>query len=475
MMKSAYRPLWLVLALGVSLAACTTPRYEQLAVPPPVTGEFQLQESADSDIAFNSDEAVLHWWEQLNDPQLTNLIDAALAHNNDIGLAVANVSRARSLLDVTELDRLPSIGTSVQAVDQRLANANSFPGQEQRFTTYNASFDAAWELDLFGRVSQRINAAQAELDAREAELDAAYVTVAAEVARSYLQLRGNQYRLDVNQRNANTLEQSYQLTQEMVDGGLGNALDVQRALAQWELVRSRIPGIEAQINILINRLGVLTGQMPSALHSELATPAPLPDLPVSVALGEPIDLLKRRPDIRYSERQLAAALAGYELSVAELYPSVNLSGSIGFVATTFANLGSGGTLTHLLAPQLNWQAFNLGRVQAQIDAADARIQGQLELFEKTVLSSFEEVDNSLTSLNHEAERRARLFSAAEASARAAGFAMERFESGTDSYLDVLDAQRTQLEAEDQLVVSEVELALQLVSLYKALGGGWQLQ
>ncbi|MCI5107532.1 MAG: TolC family protein, partial [Pseudomonadales bacterium] len=297
----------------------------------------------------------------------------------------------------------------------------------------------------------------------------------AEVARSYLQLRGNQYRLDVNQRNADTLEQSYQLTQEMVDGGLGNALDVQRALAQWELVRSRIPGIEAQINILINRLGVLTGQMPSSLHSELSSPAPLPDLPVSVALGEPVDLLKRRPDIRYSEHQLAAALAGYELSVAELYPAVNLSGSIGFVATTFANLGSGGTLTHLLAPQLSWQAFNLGRVQAQIDAADAHIQGQLELFEKTVLLAFEEVDNSLSFLNHEAERRARLFAAAEASARAAGFAMERFESGTDSYLDVLDAQRTQLEAEDQLVVSEVELALQLVSLYKALGGGWQMQ
>lgn len=475
MISSSYKTLWLVLALGVSLAACTTPRYEQLAVPPPVTGEFQLQESAESEIAFNSEAAVLRWWEQLNDPQLSELIESALAHNNDIGLAMANVSRARSLLDVSELDRLPAIGTGVQAVDQRLADAASFPGQEQRFTTYNASFDAAWELDLFGRVSQRINAAQAELESSEAQLDNATVTVAAEVARSYLQLRGNQYRLDVNQRNADTLEQSYQLTQEMVDGGLGNALDVQRALAQWELVRSRIPGIEAQINILINRLGVLTGQMPSALHSELATPAPLPDLPVSVALGEPVDLLKRRPDIRYSEHQLAAALASYELSVAELYPAVNLSGSIGFVATTFANLGSGGTLTHLLAPQLSWQAFNLGRVQAQIDAADARIQGQLELFEKTVLLAFEEVDNSLSFLNHEAERRARLFAAAEASARAAGFAMERFESGTDSYLDVLDAQRTQLEAEDQLVVSEVELALQLVSLYKALGGGWQMQ
>ncbi len=459
----------------ISLTACSTADYQHLATQQNVAAEFQLvSESSDGAIAISDGEVIARWWRSLNDPQLDALVDTALLHNNDIGVAMANVALARSLLESESLNRLPRTGAGIEVLDQRVADAQSFPGQEQRFTTHSAGFDMSWEANLFGRVSQRINAASAELDATEAALDNAYVTVSAEVARTYIQLRGAQYRLDVNRRNADGLEQSYELTQEMMEGGLGDQLDVQRSLTQWELTRSRIPALQAQISILINRLSVLTGEMPSTLRAELIAPVPLPNMPVSVAVGDPLDLLTRRPDIRQSEHLLAASLARYELSVAELYPRVSLSGSIGFLATTFADLGSAGTLTHLIAPQLSWQAFNFGRVHAQIDAADAELQGQLQQFEKTVLTAFEEVDNSLTSISHESERRARLFAAANASAQAAGFAMERFESGTDSYLDVLDAQRTQLEAEDQLVISEVELAVQLVGLYKALGGGWRL-
>jgi len=475
MNRTVIKTLALAVVSGALLGACTTPGQSRLASVPQPEGVFQVPDSSADRPAFNSGKTVARWWESLENPQLSDLVETALDHNNDIGVALANVAVARSLLDLQSLDRLPAIGTGLEAADQRLAQVASFPGQPQRFTTYNASFDASWELDLFGRVSQRINATQADLAVTEAELDGAYVTVAAEVARTYMQLRGVQYRLNVNQRNADTQQQSYQLTRELAAGGLGDALDEQRSLAQWELVRSRLPGLEAQIDILINRLGVLTGQMPGSLRQKLIVPQPLPDLPVSVALGDPLQMLQRRPDIRRSEQQLAASLARYQLSVAELYPAARFSGSLGFLATHLADLGTGGTLTHLLAPQFSWQAFNMGRVRAQIDASDARVEGQLQQFEKTVLTAFEEVDNSLTAISHESERRARLFAAAEASAQAAGFARERFESGTDSYLDVLDAQRTQLEAEDQLVLSEVELALQLISLYKALGGGWELQ
>lgn len=461
---------------GFLLIACSSSGYRELATPPSVSESFQMPAAqTDAVISINGGDPIARWWESLEDPQLSALVETALLHNNDIGIAIANVELARSVLEVDSADRLPFIGTSLEMVDQRQADALIVPGIDKNITTYSSAIDASWELDLFGRVSQRINIARAEFEATEATLDNVHVIVAAEVARAYIQLRGTQYRLDVNQRNADAMEQSFQLTQEMMEGGLGDILDVQRSLAQLELVRSRLPALQAQIDILINRLSVLSGKMPGVLQDELSTPAPLPGIPVSVSVGDPVQLLTRRPDIRRIERLLGASLARYELSVAELYPNATLSGSLGFIATSFADLGSGGAFTHLVAPRISWQAFNLGRVRANIDIADAEVQGNLQRFEQAVLTAFEEVDNSLVAISRESDRRVRLFTAADASARATGFARERFESGTDSYFAVLDAQRTQLEAEDQLAVSEMELALQLVGLYKALGGGWQIE
>src|SRR5690606_34787266 len=236
-----------------------------------------------------------------------------------------------------------------------------------------------------------------------------------------------------------------------------------------------LPLLNTQVDVSINRLSVLTGQMPVVLRQQLAQAQPLPSIPPSINVGDPLDLLKRRPDLRSAERRLASSISRYDMSVAELYPRVSITGMIGFVATHFADLGTGGTLTHLVAPQISWDAFNFGRVQNQVAAADARVQVQLARFEQTLLTSFEEVDNAMTTLAREAERRERLAAAAEASARSSQVALERFEAGADSFLDVLDAQRTQLSAEDMLASSETTLALNVITLYKALGGGWQLQ
>ncbi|MDP2141825.1 MAG: efflux transporter outer membrane subunit [Gammaproteobacteria bacterium] len=466
------RQLFLQTALVAALSACASSNdYGSLQVPPAVHPEFQIPGSSH---AVPTEEVVARWWETLGDTQLSNLVDVALEHNNDVGVALANLELARSNLRGDSLNRLPNIGTSVSATDQRLSEAVTAPGADTRFTTYQAGFDAAWELDLFGRLGQAVNASRAELEVSQADLDQVYVTVAAEVARTYIQLRGAQHRLDVSQRNVGNLEQSHDLTQQLMNGGLGDGLDVQRALTQLELARSGLPQLRAQVDAAINRLSVLTGQMPSTLRGELAVAQPLPSIPPSVAVGDPVELLKRRPDIRRAERQLASSIARYNMSVADLYPRVSITGSIGFLATAFADLGTGGTLTHLVGPQISWEAFNLGRVQNRIDAADARIQGQLEVFEKTLLTSFEEVDNAMSTLSWEMERRANLRAAAEASAQSSNFALQRFEAGTDSFLDVLDAQRTQLEAEDLLARSETDVALNVISLYKALGGGWQM-
>lgn len=460
------------LSLALSLSACAVGgAYESMQVPPAQTPAYQVPVDA---TVLSADAVVANWWDALEDEQLGDLVDKALLHNKDIAIAVANLRRARTDLRGASLERLPSIGTTVSASEQRLADAAALGLSDTSVTSYQAGFDATWELDLFGRLEQQVNVSRAQFEATQAELDQAYVTVAAEVARRYIELRGAQLRLQVALRNVDILTQSAQMTQQLLEGGLGDNLDVQRARVQLELARANLPALRALIALNINRLSVLTGNMPATLNTLLETPQGLPSIPPSIAIGAPMELLKRRPDIRRADRQLVSAIAGYNVSVADMYPRVSISGSIGFLATAFADLGSGGTLTHFIGPQISWDALDLGRVRNRVDAADAQLALRLAQFEKTLLTSFEEVDNAMYSLNSELERQSSLRAAAEASAQSSSFAMQRFEAGSDSFLDLLDAQRTQLETEDQLARSEIDTALNVIALYKALGGGWEL-
>lgn len=467
------RRVVLVSALSVMLAACATSKQDSVALQLSESSSPQFQVPAET-TQFSNGEVVAAWWENFQDAQLKSLVEAALQHNHDIGIAVANLELARTQLRDSELDYLPSVDVAVTAGDQRIANMPGFPGAGARFNRYEAGFDTQWELDLFGRIRQGVNAAEADLAASNADLKAVYVSVAAEVARSYLALRGTQYRLDIARRHVDNLEQSLQLTQRLRDGGFGNALDVQRSLAQLQLTRASVPELEAQVDVLINRLGVLTGQSPAAFREQLIAGQALPSLTPTINVGEPLQLLQRRPDIRRAEHELTAAAARYDLRVAELYPRVSISGTLGFLATKFADLGTGGTFNHLIGPGISWELFNRERLHNRVDAADARVHRQLEVFEQTLLTSFEEVDNAMSSLNRESDRRENLMSAAVAGALAADLAQDRFDAGADSFLDVLDAQRTQLDAEDLLAQSETQLALQHVALYKALGGGWEI-
>lgn len=475
-MKNSRKALRLIAVLGITMfmtACLSTASYQSLYMP--LEAEVGYQMPASEQETFSAEEVISSWWDSLNDAQLSELIDTALVHNNDVGIAIANLELARTQLRESTLGLLPDIGTRVSATDQRLADISQFGAGGSRFTSYEAGFDASWELDLFGRLRLAREASRADLQATQAELDEVYVSVAAEVARAYIQLRGAQLRLAVGERNVEVIASSADLTQQLMDGGLGDNLDVQRAKAQLELARSSLPGLRADVVVNINRLSVLTGEMPSALQESLTGVQDLPTIPPSIAIGDPMHLLQRRPDIRQAERRLASSISSYQVSVAELYPTVSITGSIGFLATAFADLGSGGTVSHLLGPQISWEAFDLGRVQNRVDAADSIIQGRLQVFEQTVLTSFEEVDNAMTTLSAQMQRQNSLRVAADSSARSSDLARQRYELGEDSFLDLLDAQRTQLQAEDQLASSEIEVALAVISLYKALGGGWEMQ
>lgn len=468
-----------ILRLGYSilvmlvLTACSVGREYQTPETEPLVQEQFLEQDKGR---FRSTEPIAAWWRQFNDDQLTLLVEQALDYNLDVRIALANLQEARSLLGVTKFDRFPTVEAQGDVSRQLQSKEGIFPPFGDRTqTTYNAGFDAFWELNLFGRVSQRIAASEANLKAREADLDAIYVTIAAEVARTYIELRGAQYRLDVAKRNAHNQQQTYNLTRDLFEGGASDQLDIERARTQLELTQSTIPPLEGEVNAAMNRLAVLTGQTPTAFHVILETAKPLPSIPPTVNVGDPMALLKRRPDIRAAEREVAAAVADYNVNVADLYPNVTVKGSLGFSSTSISDLVTGSAGTYAIGPQINWAAFNIGRVLARIDAADARAQARLASFEKTVLRALEETETTMVNFSRQEQSRARLQQAAASSAKAAQFAQERFEAGIDNFLDVLVAQGTMLEAQDRLASSEIDVALNLIAIYKALGGGWQVK
>jgi multidrug efflux system outer membrane protein len=301
------------------------------------------------------------------------------------------------------------------------------------------------------------------------------VTVTSEVARNYFELRGAQHQLDVARQNADNQRETLDITSAKLNAGRGTDLDVARAETQLNATLATIPPLEATIKQTIYRLSVLTGQQPTALDSELSAPAPLPALPTLVAVDNPKQLLRRRPDIRAAERALAAATARIGVATADLFPRVTFIGNVGVSAKDFSALSESGADTYSFGPRITWAALDLGRVRARIKAADARAEGELANYEGTVLLALEETEGALVEFGRAQTRRDYLRASAGAAERAEKLATQRYDSGVEDFLNVLDAQRTLLEIQDQLAQSETHTATALVAVYKALGGGWEIE
>lgn len=457
----------LILAL---LAACTPMRdYKAPALDQHAPQAFDVAVEA-----YDAGEAVEAWWQAFDDAQLDALVQAALKNNRSIHVALANLREVRALAGATRRDRYPTAEVNGGARFSRESDEGQFgPLPDRNVETYSASVDAFWELDLFGRVSNRIAASDAQVAITAADLRGVYVSVAAETAQQYMELRGAQYRLQVAQRNAENQSRTFALTVDLEEAGRSDRLNVVRAKTQLELTLSTIPNIESEINAALNRLRVLTGHSVPGLKEDLAQPRGLPSLPASVAVGDPMSMLKRRPDIAAAERLLAQVTAQYNLRVADLYPQVTLTGGLGFLSTSFGDLASEDAFAASIGPQIKWAGFNIGRVHDRIEAADARTQATLAQFEATVFRALEETNTALVAFTQNEASRQRLFEAAKASEEAVELARLRFDAGVDDFLDVLDAERTLLSTQEQLARTETQSALRLVNVYKALGGGWQ--
>lgn len=456
--------------LAATTVSCSVRNY----LKPPSPAD-ELPAETEENKRFEAAEPIENWWSRFGDSDLDSLISVALDHNLDIAVAVANVRQTRAWLRETGFELFPIVQAGGGYSWQRQSEEAGVPVAERNVETYNVGLNASWELDLFGRVSQRKEAAKADYQASFAELRGAYVSVASEVALAYMQLRGAQYRLEVAQRNVENQEETYQLSKAIAEGGSGSELDMARAEAQLELTRSTIPPLDAQVRETLNRLSVLTGEPPRTLDSWLQEEKSLPSIPPTVAVGDAAQMLRRRPDVNQAERLLAASVARYNVQAADYFPRVSILGSLGFAATTFGDLFSGGALSAAVGPSISWAAFDLGRVAARVDAADAETDARIATYKQTVLQALEEVSTAMSDFSREEERRRRLTTTARASAKAARLARQRYEAGIDNFLDVLDAERRQLEAQDQLAISDIKVATDLIAIYRALGGGWQVK
>jgi NodT family efflux transporter outer membrane factor (OMF) lipoprotein len=426
--------------------------------------------------AQGSDSAPDAFWRALGDTTLDRLVTELGRANLDIQGAEARVRGARSAQTEAALDLAPTVTFGGGYTRQRLSNAafpvggSAFPDQD----VWDAGFDAAWELDLFGRLRQRVAAQGASVEASREDLRDVRVTLTAELARTYFELRGAEERLAVAQRNAENQRRTLELTRERLDAGRGTAFDPERAQAQLSFTLASIPALESAVAEAQYRIGVLVGRAPAAVAAELTRTARLPVLPAVAAVASADSVIRRRPDVAAAERQLAVEHSLVGAARADYLPRLSVGAIAGYSATAVGGLGDHGTFRYAVGPVLSWPALNLGRVKARVDVSRAREAEARSQYDQTVLRAMQEVETTLTRYRTARASVERIRDAAAASERAAELARLRFTEGVADFLQVLDAERTQLDAEDRLAQAQTAAATAYAALYKALGGAAEL-
>jgi len=411
-----------------------------------------------------------HWWSTLNDAELDSLVARAVKGNLDLKNARARVREARALRGISKANLFPTLDAAASASKQR-SSENSGTGTESEL--YTANFDAGWELDVFGGVRRAVEAAQASLEATQEDLYNVLVSLLAEVALNYVEVRTFQARLAVTEANIKTLQETYDLNQSRYQAGIIDELPVQQSLRILESSRSQIPSLKTGLEAAKNRLAVLLGEQPGKLHRELAAKRPIPELPKTVVVGIPAETLRHRPDIRRAERNLAAQTARIGVATADLYPKFRLFGTIGLESLSSGDFFEWASRTWNIGPGVSWNIFQGGAIRQNIEVQTARQEQALIQYEAAVLMAREEVENILVAYAKEQLRQESLAKAATAAQRSALLAQDQYQAGLVDFNNALDAQRSLLILQDALNQSNGAVITNLVRLYKALGGGWK--
>lgn len=465
-------------ALG--LAACTAgPNYVKpaVAVPPGFAEAHAEPVLSDSDLAA--------WWRVFGDPELDKLVDRALAQNLDIETAVARIRESRARERVAGASAFPRVSAQGSVTRQRISEnaipvppgaggagpgSLGLPGSE--FTTWRAGFDASWEVDLFGRTRRSVEAARARTGQALWNRRDLEVSIVAEVASSYLDLRTLQQRIANAEAELARQQRFERLIAARARGGLVTDQDLAQQRAERSSAEAAIPMLKAQEQAQIHALGVLTGAMPEALIAELSTPVALPAAPPAIPAGLPSDLLRRRPDIRAAERDLAASIAEIGVATADLYPHFSLTAAPALVSTALSSLLEWGSRSFSAGAAIDWPLFNGGRTRGNIEVANARQQQALIGYRRSVLSALRDVEDALSRCDADRRQLASLQGALGNAARAEDISNTRYRGGLITYSDVLVAKGNRLKLEDQVTQTKGALSRDTASLFKALGGGW---
>jgi multidrug efflux system outer membrane protein len=388
-------------------------------------------------------------------------------------IAQARIREARARRGVVAADFLPTVGTSGTYARSRTSeNTTSGIALEQDF--FETGFDANWEIDIFGGVRRSVEAADADIAVSVEGLQNVLVTLVSEVARNYLELRGNQLRTLIAKENIKSQRQTLDMTHARFKVGLSSQLDIEQARAQLTATEAQVPGLETFVKQAIHRIGVLLGQPPGTLLDELMVERPIARALPRVPLGLPSDLLRRRPDIRQAERELAAATARIGIATADLFPRFFLTGAAGLQSIELSSFLSTGSRFWSIGPTVSWPLFAGGRIRANIEVQNARQEQALIFYEQVVLTSMEEVENSLVAYAKEKDTLRAIAESVAANQRAVEISQALYKKGLTDFLNVLVNQRFLYQAQDALAVSEQRVSTNLVALFKALGGGWDV-
>ncbi|MDB5707075.1 MAG: transporter [Sphingomonas bacterium] len=463
--------LALIPALAMGLGACTVgPNYTRPATPSASAAGFAETAKTSAVAATPLPD---RWWQLYTDPALDRLVTDALAHNTDIRTAAANLARARAVLSEQRGARLPTTDLSASATRSRTPATTSPTGKSFESDFYSIGFDASYEIDLFGGVTRAIEAARGDTDAAAAELDAARVSVAAETARAYAAACSNAAQRGVAMETVKLQQQTLDLTNTLFDAGRGTRRDVERADVLLANTEAQIPGFEAERRASLYALATLTGRPPEAIDADADKCATPPRVTVTVPVGDGAALLARRPDVRAAERTLAADTARVGVATADLYPSIRLLGSIGFGAQKPGDVFKPSGFSWSLGPLISWSFPNQTVARARVRQARAGADASLARFDGAVLTALKEVEQALARYAGALDRNAVLVRAEQSSTEAARLSRLRFDYGADSFLLLIQAERDRADARAARAQSDAAVADAQVSLFKALGGGWQ--
>jgi outer membrane protein, multidrug efflux system len=478
------------IALVFVLSACAGNRYRAPEVPIPAAYKVnRFPSSTDAASAGAAGlgasapavqvgaSATAPFWVQLGDTTLAMLVREAQHSNLDVRVAQSRLTSARASTRLQRFDMLPTV-TGTGSASRLQTSLTSTPGLTSQLPTqslWDVGFDASWEIDIFGRVARRVSAQSAFAESSQYGLEDVQVTIAAEVARIYFDLRGVQRQIAVAQRNAANQQKIVKLTEDRLTAGRGTAFDTERAKSVLYLTLASTPTLEAQIALDRNRLAVLLGRSPDALPATLLEAGVLPDLPDTVYIGSPEQLVRRRPDVLRAERQLAAQSFLVGSARAEYLPRITFGARAGYLSHAVDSLFRRANSRVVAGPVVSFPLLDVGRVRERVEVARAGQDEAHATYDATVLRALEESESALVTYDRAHARLAILDNAVRASSRAADLAQQRFAAGLTDFLQVLDAERTLLDAENQLAVAHTTAATALVAVYKAVGGTWPIR